>query len=42
MLASGPDIGEVDLNPVVVYAAGEGVLALDALIVTNTPDGRTS
>jgi acyl-CoA synthetase (NDP forming) len=41
LLAAQPDIQEVDLNPVTVYAVGEGVLALDALIVMNTPNGRT-
>jgi hypothetical protein len=29
-----PSIREVDINPVVVYAAGRGAVALDALIVT--------
>ena len=42
LLAARPDIQEVDLNPVTVYAVGEGVLALDALIVINAPDGRTT
>jgi acetate---CoA ligase (ADP-forming) len=42
LLAARPDIQEVDLNPVAVYAVGEGVLALDAVIVTNTPNGRTT
>jgi hypothetical protein len=27
-------IDEVDINPVVVYPAGQGAVALDALIVT--------
>jgi len=28
-----PEVAEVDLNPVMVYAQGEGAVALDALIV---------
>ena len=40
LLAARPEIQEVDLNPVTVYGMGEGVLALDALIVMNAPDGR--
>jgi acetate---CoA ligase (ADP-forming) len=42
LLAARPDIQEVDLNPVTVYAAGQGALALDTLIVMNAPDGRTT
>jgi hypothetical protein len=40
LLDAQPEIQEVDLNPVTVYGVGQGVLALDALIVMNTPDGR--
>ena len=40
LLAAQPEIQEIDLNPVTVYDAGEGVLALDALIVTTAPNGR--
>ena len=32
---ANPQIKEVDINPVVAYAKREGVVALDALIVTN-------
>jgi acetate---CoA ligase (ADP-forming) len=42
LLAARPDIQEVDLNPVTVYAAGQGALAFDALIVIVAPDGRTT
>lgn len=40
LLAAQPEIQEIDLNPVTVYGAGQGVPALDALIVTNAPNGR--
>jgi acyl-CoA synthetase (NDP forming) len=33
VLAGTPGIREIDLNPVVVYPKGEGVVALDALIL---------
>jgi len=29
-----PDITEIDINPLIVHAEGDGVTALDALIVT--------
>lgn len=35
LLLDTPRIREVDLNPVVVYPAGEGAVALDALIVSD-------
>ncbi len=34
VLSGTPSIREIDLNPVVVYPKGEGVVALDALILT--------
>lgn len=33
LVRSEPSIAEIDLNPVMVLAAGEGVIALDALLV---------
>ena len=33
LLRAEPDILEIDLNPVIVYANGEGAIALDALLV---------
>ncbi|WP_312026691.1 acetate--CoA ligase family protein [Sphingomonas sp. J315] len=35
VLAGTPSIREIDLNPVVVYPEGEGVVALDALILAD-------
>ncbi|WP_276508835.1 acetate--CoA ligase family protein [Trinickia caryophylli] len=35
LLASEPRIREIDLNPVVVYPRGRGVIALDALMLTD-------
>jgi acetate---CoA ligase (ADP-forming) len=35
LMNSVPEIEEVDINPVIVYPEGQGVLALDALIVTS-------
>ena len=34
VLRAEPSIREIDLNPVVVYPAGQGAVALDALILT--------
>ncbi len=33
-MTAHPEVAEIDLNPVMVYAQGEGAVALDALIVT--------
>jgi acyl-CoA synthetase (NDP forming) len=35
MLLATPEITEIDINPLVVHAKGEGVVALDALFVAN-------
>jgi acetate---CoA ligase (ADP-forming) len=36
---SDPAVVEIDINPLVVYPAGQGAVALDALILT---DGKSS
>lgn len=36
-LCNDPSIREIDLNPVIAYPAGQGVLALDALMVVEPP-----
>ena len=33
IMAGNPEIREIDLNPVIVHAEGEGVVALDALML---------
>ena len=38
LLLSNASIVEIDVNPVVVYAAGQGAMALDALLVTEIRD----
>jgi acyl-CoA synthetase (NDP forming) len=35
IMAGNPSIREIDLNPVIVYPEGEGVLALDALMLVD-------
>ncbi|WP_343527007.1 acetate--CoA ligase family protein [Sphingomonas sp.] len=35
VLAGSPSLREIDLNPVIVHRRGEGVVALDALILTD-------
>jgi len=34
LMMTRPDITEIDINPLIVHAEGDGVTALDALIVT--------
>ena len=34
LMCTVPEITEIDVNPLMVHAEGEGVTALDALIVT--------
>jgi succinyl-CoA synthetase beta subunit len=36
LMRARPDITEVDINPLMVHAAGQGATVLDALIVTDT------
>jgi acyl-CoA synthetase (NDP forming) len=35
LMRSAPEVTEIDVNPLMVHAEGEGATALDALIVTN-------
>ena len=41
VLRAHPSIREIDLNPVIVYPAGEGAVALDALILNAPAPGRS-
>jgi hypothetical protein len=40
LLCSDPAIREIDLNPVIVYPRDQGVMALDALILTRPTPAR--
>jgi succinyl-CoA synthetase beta subunit len=35
LLVARPEIAEIDLNPVIVYPEGRGVIALDALMLVS-------
>jgi acyl-CoA synthetase (NDP forming) len=37
MMRAMPDLMEIDINPLIVYPAGEGAVALDALMVVREP-----
>ena len=37
ILLAEPTLAEIDLNPVILYPAGEGVVALDALMLVHNP-----
>ena len=36
LMRGRPEVTEIDINPLVVYPQGQGVLALDVLLVTRT------
>ena len=38
ILCEDPSIREIDLNPVIAYPAGQGVMALDALMMVQQPE----
>lgn len=40
LMLAEPGIREIDLNPVVIYPAGEGAVALDALILVGAADAN--
>ncbi|WDL97628.1 acetate--CoA ligase family protein [Alicyclobacillus sp. ALC3] len=42
LICTNPEIAEIDLNPVVVYRAGQGVQVLDAVILGVRLEGRES
>ena len=36
LMRATPDLAEIDVNPLIVYGAGDGVVAVDALLVGNS------
>jgi succinyl-CoA synthetase beta subunit len=37
LMLAHPEVTELDINPLVAFSRGQGVVALDALIVTRAP-----
>ena len=38
-VAHADDIGEIELNPVIVHAEGQGLSIADAMVVFSKPEG---
>jgi acetate---CoA ligase (ADP-forming) len=39
LIQTAPEIAEIEINPLVVYAEGDGVIALDGLIFVSQAGG---
>jgi hypothetical protein len=40
LMMTAPQIEEIDLNPVFVHPVGQGLTAVDALVIARADDGR--